>query len=101
MALDVDWDTASDMIYQMARGMATTTDDDAAWGAVLRRAGFYRAIVPNTCPDCYNMNDFCRDHPRGIYVVKMPGHVATVIDGKVYDTWDSSREHVIYYWYLP
>lgn len=98
-ALDVDWDTASDMIYEMAKGMGTTTDDDNAWGAVLRRSGFYRAIIPNTCPECYTMTDFCRDHPRGVFVVKMPEHVATVIDGKLYDTWDSSEEIPIYYWY--
>lgn len=98
-ALDVDWDTASDMIYEMAKGMGTTTDDDNAWGAVLRRSGFYRAIIPNTCPECYTMADFCRDHPRGVFVVKMPEHVATVIDGKLYDTWDSSEEIPIYYWY--
>ena len=98
-ALDVDWDTASDMIYEMAKSMGTTTDDDNAWGAVLRRTGFYRAIIPNTCPECYTMTDFCRDHPRGVFVVKMPEHVATVIDGKLYDTWDSSNEIPIYYWY--
>ena len=98
-ARDVDWDTASDMIYEMAKGMGTTTDDDNAWGAVLRRSGFYRAIIPNTCPECYTMTDFCRDHPRGVFVVKMPEHVATVIDGKLYDTWDSSEEIPIYYWY--
>ena len=33
-ALDVDWDTASDLIYEMAKGMGTTTDDDNAWGAI-------------------------------------------------------------------
>jgi len=34
-----------------------------------------------------------------VYVVKMPEHVATVIDGKLLDTWDSSREIPVYYWY--
>lgn len=100
-ALGVDWDTASDMIYGMAKGMATTTEDDAAWGAVLRRAGFYRAIIPNTCPDCYTMADFCRDHPQGVFVVKMSGHVATVINGKLIDTWNSLSEIPQYFWYLP
>lgn len=99
-ALDVDWDTASDLIYEMAKGMGTTTHDDAAWGAVLRRAGFVRAVIPNRCPDCYTVADFCRDHPRGVYVLKLSGHVATVIDGHVYDTWDSSGEIPTYYWYI-
>ena len=100
-ALDVDWDTASDLIYDMAKGMATTTEDDAAWGAVLRRAGFYRAVVPNTCPMCYTLDDFCRDHPHGVYVVKVSNHVATVIDGRLIDTWNSLSGIPQYYWYLP
>lgn len=98
-ALDVDWDTASDLIYEMARGMGTTTYDDAAWGAVLRRAGFVRQIIPNTCPDCYTVADFCRDHPRGVYVLKTAGHVVTVIDGRAWDTWDSTGEIPAYYWH--
>lgn len=98
-ALDVDWDTASDLIYEMARSMGTTTHDDAAWGAVLRRAGFVRQIIPNTCPDCYTVADFCRDHPRGVYVLKTAGHVVAVIDGRAWDTWDSTGEIPAYYWH--
>lgn len=98
-ALDVDWDTASDLIYEMAKAMGTTTHDDAAWGAVLRRAGFMRAAIPNRCPDCYTVGDFCREHPRGVFVLKTSGHVVTVIDGQAWDTWDSTGEIPQYYWY--
>lgn len=98
-ALNVDWDTASDMIYDMAKAMGTTTHDDAAWGAVLRWAGFYRAAIPNTCPDCYTVKDFCLDHPRGVYVLKTSGHVVAIINGKAWDTWDSTGEIPSYYWY--
>lgn len=98
-ALDVDWDTASDLIYEMAKGMGTTTHDDAAWGAVLRRAGFVRAVIPTRCPDCYTVKDFCREHPQGVYVLKTSGHVVTVIDGQAWDTWDSTGEIPQYYWY--
>ena len=98
-ALGVDWDTASDMIYEMAKAMGTTTHDDAAWGAVLRRAGFRRAVIPNSCPDCYTVEDFCYDHPRGVYVLKLSGHVVTVTNGHALDTWDSTGETVSYYWY--
>lgn len=98
-ALDVDWDTASDLIHDMAKAMGQPEHSDAAWGAVLRRAGFYRAIVPNSCPDCFSVADFCREHPRGVYVLKTSGHVVTVIDGQAWDSWDSTGETVIYYFY--
>ena len=62
--------------------------------------GFYRMAIPSKCPDCYTVDDFCRDHPYGTYVLGLGGHVATVIDGCLYDSWDSSREVPIYMWFM-
>ena len=98
-ALDVDWDTASDLIHDFAKPMGVPEHSDAAWGAVLRREGFMRAVIPNRCPDCYTVADFCRENPNGVFVLKTSGHVVTVIDGHIYDTWDSSGEIPAYYWY--
>lgn len=71
---------------------------NAVWGAYLKSKGFERNIVPNTCPDCYSVQEFCKDHPNGTFVVALSGHVVTVKDGKLYDTWDSRDEIPIYYW---
>lgn len=67
------------------------------WGSYLKRNGFTRNIIPNTCPDCYTAEDFCKDHPEGTFVLAFDGHVATVQDGDLYDSWDSSMEVPIYY----
>ena len=71
---------------------------NATWGAYLRRHGYIREIVPNTCPDCYTVKDFCVDHPRGRYMLALDQHVVAVVDGDYYDTWDSGNEIPIYYW---
>ena len=71
---------------------------NAVWGAYLRRKGFEREIIPNTCPDCYTVEDFCADHPNGTYILALDGHVVSVVDGQYYDTWQSGREVPIYYW---
>lgn len=68
------------------------------WGAYLRRCGFVRQIVPNECPDCYTVADFCRDHPEGLFVLAISGHVVAVEDGDWWDTWDSGNEIPVYYW---
>lgn len=68
------------------------------WGAFLRRCGFKRHVIPNECPDCYTVADFCQDHPRGLYVLAISGHVVAVEDGDWYDTWDSGGEIPVYYW---
>ncbi len=98
-ALGVSWDEASDIIHDVAKEIGFPEHSDVVWGAVLRRAGFRRAIIPNTCPDCYTVRDFCMDHPRGVYVLKTSGHVVCVISGRAWDTWDSSGEIPIYYFY--
>lgn len=68
------------------------------WGAYLRRQGFRRNMLPDTCPDCYTVEAFCRDHPSGVYVLAISGHVVCAEDGDWYDSWDSGQETPVYYW---
>lgn len=98
-ALGIDWETAYLNIARNGFMMGDMPSSDAVWGAVLRQNGFYRKTVPNTCPDCYTADDFCRDNPEGIFVLGFGGHVATVIDGDLYDSWNSSNEIPVYVWY--
>lgn len=97
-ALDISWDDAFDLVAERAKQMGETMDENAVYGSILRQCGFYRAVIPNRCPDCYTARDFCRDHPYGIYVLGFIGHVAAVIDGELWDSWDSSNEVPMYYW---
>lgn len=98
-ALDVDWETAFAMIAKNAFAMGDMPSSDSVWGAVLRQNGFYKKAIPNTCPDCYTARDFCRDNPKGVFVLGFGGHVATVVDGDLYDSWNSEDEIPIYFWY--
>ena len=99
VALGVDWDTAYDMIADNAKYMGEMMHRNVAWWSVLRQHGFRRAIIPNTCPDCYSVDDFCRDHPRGIFILGFYNHVAVVVDGHIVDSWDSRGQIPIYYFY--
>ena len=89
VALNVDWETAYAMIAKAGFLMNDVISSNSVWGSVLR---------PNSCPDCYTLEDFAKDHPQGVYVVGMGNHVATVKDGMIWDSWDSSNEIPIYYW---
>lgn len=99
LALGVDWEEAYNLIADAGYAMGDMPSSDSVWGAVLRQNGFYRSAIPNSCPDCYTARDFAADHPRGVFVLGFGGHVATVIDGDLYDSWDSSNEVPVYYWY--
>ena len=99
VALDTDWETAYNLIADAGFNMADMPSSDSVWSAVLRQHGFYRMNIPNTCPDCYTAADFAADHPRGVYVLGFGGHVATIVDGNLYDAWDSSQEIPQFVWY--
>lgn len=100
LALGLDWESAFSLLCDAAFDMCDMPSSDAVWTAVLRRHGFYRAAIPDYCPDCYTAEDFCLDHPRGVYVLAFGGHVATVLDGGVLvDTWDSSGLVPQFYFY--
>lgn len=98
-ALDTDWETAYTMISENGYAMGDMPSSDSVWGAVLRQNGFYRMSIPNNCPDCYTAADFCRDNPIGTFVLGFGGHVATAVDGMLFDSWDSSMEVPVYVWF--
>lgn len=100
VALDIDWEEAYNLIADAGYAMGDMPSSDSVWGAVLRQHGFYRAAIPNSCPDCYTAEDFAADHPRGVFVLGFGGHVAAIRDGVIMDSWDSSQEVPVYYWYL-
>lgn len=97
-ALDISWEEAYAQTSSNGYLMCDMPSSDAVWGAVLRERGFSRHAVPNSCPACYTIQEFAKDHPEGIYVVATGGHVATIRDGILFDSWDSSMETVAYYW---
>lgn len=99
-ALGVDWETAYISIMVNGYAMGDMPSSDAVFGSVLRQNGFKRAIVPNSCPDCYTIADFCKENPEGKYVLGTGGHVVAVVDGNYYDSWDSGQEIPLYVWYL-
>lgn len=97
-ALGTTWEDAYAKLTMNGFLMADMPSSDAVIASVLRQNGFKRGIVPNTCPDCYTISDFAKDNPIGTYVVKSENHVTAVVDGNIYDAWDSSRRVPMYYW---
>lgn len=68
------------------------------WGNYLKSQGFVRDFVDDHGQALYTVDDFCRDHPTGTYILAIDGHVVCVEDGFYWDSWDSGQEIPIYYW---
>lgn len=98
VALGWDWEKAYCELCSNGYYMADLPSSNGVIGGTLRQHGFYREAIDNTCPDCYTIEDFCIDHPKGVFVVGTGNHVVGVIDGDYYDSWQSGNEIPVYYW---
>lgn len=97
-AMQQDWDTTFVGLIEKAYDKKDMPSANHVWGAYLRANGWRREIVPNECPDCYTVQDFCAEHPEGVFILALDGHVVCVINGNYLDTWDSGEEIPLYYW---
>lgn len=96
--MNEDWDTTYMKLMLRGFELKRPMEVNHVWGSYLRSNGFQRYIIPNTCPDCYTVEDFCKDNPKGDYVLATGSHVIAVRDGNYYDTADSGQEVPIYFW---
>ena len=44
------------------------SNSNRVWGQYVKRLGFKKFSLPNTCPDCYTVKQFCVDNPRGTFL---------------------------------
>ena len=71
---------------------------DSVWGPYLRERGFVRHLIPESQFGAHTVADFARENPQGTYILSMPGrHVVAVVDGTIYDSWDSRNEVPTYF----
>lgn len=97
-ALDISWEKAYAMLAANGFVLSDMPNANHVVNYTLRRNGFKRHALPDECPDCYTAEDFAREHPEGTYVLAFGDHVCTVIDGTIYDSWDSRNRVPMFYW---
>lgn len=93
----LDWHTVHDALCSLSGALADMPSADRVWQELLRWCGFTRHELPNRCPACYTVEDFCLEHPRGVYVLGPPAHAVGVISGRYWDAWDSGRTIPAYF----
>ena len=95
-ALDVSWETAYIMLCVEGFLLADLPSSNAIWSSLLKKKGFKRHTIEE-CPDCYDVENFCEENKKGIFVLGTGSHAVTVIDGNYFDAWDCGKEIPLYY----
>ena len=97
-SLNRDWEDTYLELMLLGFNMHDMPSSNDVWGTYLLRNGFRRYVIPDTCPECYTVEQFCIDNPDLTGILATGTHVIAVTGGNYYDTWDSGQEVPIYYW---
>ena len=97
LAENQEWDKTFLDLSSLAYNEKDMPSSNNLWSTYLHQKGYRRYIIPDTCPDCYSIKEFCLDYPNGPYILATGTHVVCAKDGDYLDTWDSGNEIPIYY----
>ena len=95
-ALNQSWEKTYIDLCVQGFMMGDLPSSNSIWSAYLKHKGFRRRTIED-CPDCYDVENFCEEHKKGIFVLGTGSHAVTVIDGNYFDAWDSGKETPVYY----
>lgn len=96
--LDVSWETVYTNLCAEGLDQCDLPNANHVFDKYLKGLGFQKHSIPNSCPSCYTLRQFCYDHPFGDYIVCTGDHVVAAIDGDYIDNWDSGSVIVSCYY---
>lgn len=60
LLMDQDWRKTYIGLATMGFSECDMPSSNAVWGKYLAGNGYDRGIIPDTCPYCYTIDDFCK-----------------------------------------
>lgn len=112
-ALNYNWYMVHDELCFLSRKMGDMPSSNRVWKQYLKNKGYEEFPAQNSCPECLTVQEFCRTHHKGRYILSTAAysqardniyvtstHVIAVIDGNYYDTWDSGADVPLSYFII-
>ena len=96
-ALNQSWEETYLALAIQGYKMYDMPSANRVWSEYLKSKNFQKLQIPDTCPDCYTIKDFCFNHSFGTFIVGTGEHVVCIKNGNYFDSWDSGNEIPIYY----
>lgn len=91
------WDKVHWDLCVLSHERCTMPSVNWLWEIYLRQNGFRKFVLPDICPSCMTVRQFCEDFPEGTYVIGTGSHAICAIDGDYYDLFDSGDSIGSYY----
>lgn len=92
VAENISWDKAYDLLSDSARELGLMQSDVNAIEKYLNKEYTLVPIYERS------VGEFINNHPKGTYLITMPGHITVLKNGINYDTFDSSRRVIWNAW---
>ena len=100
-AADITWLNAFDMLVENARKTFNVPNDKSNYEQVFAAFGFERKSVKVVAgKKRMTLEDFCKNHKKGHYIVSAANHLTSVVDGVCYDQWNPANKCVYVYYEL-
>jgi hypothetical protein len=93
LALGVEWECASDMLYEQARECACEMSCLGCYSQLFEMLGFCKHNAAGK-----SVQEVANEHPDNTVIIRCKGHLTCAIKSRVHDIWDCSREIADCYW---
>ena len=97
LATKQDWDRVHWDLCVLSHQYCTMPSVNWLWELYLKRKGFEKFLLPESCPECVSVRKFAKLYPEGTYVIGTGSHAVCVRDGNYLDAWDSGDEKPTYF----
>ena len=91
------WDEVHLDLCRLSHEHCTMPSVNWLWEMYLKRNDFEKFLLPDACPECVTVREFCKRYPDGTYVIGTGTHAVAVISGNYIDAWDSGGETPTYF----
>lgn len=101
LAAGISWLEAFDLLVAHARKNYDIPNGQTNYMSLFTELG-YEKVTPKVIKGRKRMNveDFCKKHRKGRYMLKVANHMTAVVDGKVRDTWNTANKCIYHYWII-
>ena len=92
------WDDTYSDLCDIGFKIKSMPNDKTVYTVYAESLGFEKCKIELSNGHKPTVKSFADNHPSGIFILRLAGHLVTVIDGDYIDSWDCGYKSVYMYW---